>query len=93
MNAANEIDRLGMESEIAMNPDDEIAVYREVLENGLNMLCDAVGVYIEYYDSDQSDFSCYEDCFKDMALLLRELGVYFDRDDCSFKRHPMPRRA
>lgn len=53
-------------------------VYQQVLEQGMNLLCEGLGVDTERYDTDQADTECYLDCFKQAAKVLKESGVKYD---------------
>ena len=64
--------------------DEQIAWYVETLEDALGLLCEAVGVSTERYDSDQSDTECYMDCFKQMAELLKKSDWEFDDEENEF---------
>ena len=54
------------------------------LENGLNVICESLGISTEHYDTDQADTECYLDCFKDAAAALKKFGIKFDADTGEF---------
>jgi 3-methyladenine DNA glycosylase Mpg len=58
--------------------------YQDTLERGVSVLCKAMGVDMEHYDSDSADTECYMDCFKDAAQALKKFGVVFDSDTGEF---------
>lgn len=65
---------------------DEAQYYRDTLDTGVLLLCKAVDVDPERYDTDQADGECYLDCFKEMAALLKNAGIYYCNDDWEFKQ-------
>lgn len=69
-----------------MNTEKEIQAYRNTLENGMNVICEAMGVSTERYDTDQADFACYEDFFKEVASLIKKSGWKFDEDIGEWKQ-------
>lgn len=58
--------------------------YQDTLENGLAILCEAMGVDSERYDTDKADTECYMDCFRDAAQALKKFGIVFDSDSGEF---------
>lgn len=58
------------------------------LEDGVNNICNAVGVEAEMYDRDQADICCYIDCFKDAADMLKAGGFWYDPEDLGFNNTP-----
>jgi len=59
--------------------DNEI-VYGDALENGMYVICEAMGVSTERYDSGQADTECYMDCFREAAFLIAKAGYRFDEN-------------
>lgn len=64
--------------------EEEANAYREVLEEGLQKFCNAVGLDSEFYDRDQSDFSCYADFLDDVAEVVAMHGIKFDKEEGEF---------
>jgi len=69
-----------------MTHEEEAEHYRNTLEKGIAVLCQAVGIDAERYDTDQADFECYLDCFKEMAELLKGAGTYYCEEEWVFKQ-------
>jgi len=62
-----------------MTPQEEVQYYREYLEKGLAVLCEAMGVSGERYDTDQADGECYLDCFKEAAEKIKRAPADVER--------------
>lgn len=61
-----------------MSDQKEEQIYQKTLEQGLNILCEGLGVDPEMFDTDHADTECYLDCFRQAAKVLKEAGVKFD---------------
>ena len=71
------------------DPDEnEVQYYRDTLEAGLQLICDAFGVSSEHYDRDQADGECYLDCFRDAAEQIAKAGIQWNPDECEFVTAP-----
>ena len=46
-------------------------LYMNTLQDGLHLLCEAMGVDAETYDRDKADTECYMDCFRDAAKAIK----------------------
>lgn len=63
---------------------------RNVLEEAMSIICDALGVDTDRYDSDQSDDECYMDCFRDAADVIKVSGIRWDHEGGEFKSRILP---
>lgn len=72
-----------------MNDKEEIDYLRDTLAEGAQLLCSAAGVDIEHYDTDQAEGECFLDCFRGMAMLLKQHGYYYCKEDAEFKTKPL----
>lgn len=66
---------------------DDGFTYQDTLEKGISVICKAMGIDTERYDTDQADIECYMDCFREAAELIKDAGYYFDVEANEFKRH------
>lgn len=71
----------------AQSGENRTSDFGSTLENGLQVLCKAMGVSTERYDTDQSDIECCMDCFKDAADLIQQSGFAWDDDEGLFKQN------
>lgn len=62
-----------------MTDKEEIEYYQNVLDQGLQILCEAMKVDGETFDSDQADGECYLDCFRAAAERLKSAPADADR--------------
>ena len=67
-----------------MTTEEEVQEYRNTLDKGIILICEAMGVEPERYDTDQADFECYLDCFREAADLIKKAGYKFDDDTGEF---------
>jgi hypothetical protein len=67
-----------------MTSDEEIQYYRNILEEGLQLISTALGVGCEHYDTDQADGECYLDCFRDAAGIINLSGYKWDDEEAEF---------
>ena len=67
-----------------MTEQEEIEEYQNTLNNALSILCEAMGVDPERYDTDQADFACYMDCFHEAAVLIKRMDCIFDDNEGEF---------
>ncbi len=67
-----------------MTEREEVEAYRKVLNDGLQNLCDAMGVSMDIYDRDKSDFSCYIDCFNDAKQVIKDSEIRYDEKTGGF---------
>lgn len=67
-----------------MEPEEEIECYRNTLDQGLTLICVALGVEGEHYDRDQTDFECYLDCIRDAAQVIKDSGIRWNGDEAEF---------
>lgn len=65
-------------------PENRAEDFSNTLENGVSVLCEAMGVSTERYDTDQADIECYMDCFREAAELVRRAGFVWDVDAGEF---------
>ena len=57
---------------------------RRALEKGIDILCDAVGIDSNKYDTDHDEAQCFLDCFEEIAEALKTFNVGFDEDEGQF---------
>jgi len=55
-----------------MTLDEEIEYYQNILERGMAVICEAMEVDSQHYDTDKADGECYLDCFNDAAKLIKD---------------------
>lgn len=64
--------------------EEEANAYRNVLEDGLQEVTSLLGIDADYYDRDQSDFSCYADFLSDVAKVVKMSGIKHDNENGGF---------
>lgn len=56
----------------------EIEELHNVIREGMDLICAAMGRDINDYDRDQGVLACYMDCFADAAKVIEMSGIKFN---------------